>query len=806
MSNPNSQIPDETQNPNPQPEAEAEEEAAPPTPHPNPQSPKTLTLSDQNPQIQNQNLPDPDAANPNQDPKDGDTVMQDLTPPQSTDEPEPEDAPPLAVAPISSAPPRRVGSKRKKLGSRRRNAQEKQLRKKLKVLVETLKPIPFVPQKALDFESHKPLLQRLGLWDFVHVEFDAVIRGDLVAQLIASYAQSGRCSYVNDIRVPVSRADLGRALKLPKFPVKKTTAAAAAATAVAGAGAEEAVVSADLTESIAFIEDLVFNWMLLHDDMFVMPDDVMAYIKVIREGNFEKVDWVSLIWNMVERELKADTLVNCYYASHLQQLIKMKLGVLEEAPKAEEEAEAETEVKGEGEEAEVKGEGEEVGVKDEEEEEEEEDDDVREEVDGSGDVMKTVGVHEPEEPNVELSLGQDNLERVEVQKKQGEEEEQVGGDQIMDFDPVKEEEHNMWLLDQKNNAGEHFLRQCNTSVVKAMDCGEMKEDEGEEGQEHEEEEEEEDAAEQDQHDGGFHISPKCIPMEGMPSGTGSLIHSMDAGQLPFGSGIDLRDNHVGDFLSARDDDHMIPGSSLFGNGHKRDIGLDNQNPHHSLNGSNKRLRSDSPWNSKPVDFEMCWENMHHWMGKARLAYAAKEEACEESTRHQQLLLNELQKRDGVLDLVQKARVDECHRKQMEVYRLEKELFMMSSLVEGYRKALKETQKAFDEYRARFPQADEPLYRDVPGSGGLVLTAKEIEKERLRKEEEEKMKMREYEKKFRDIERAWFDKLEGYVSKIQSLDVMLLAIGDQVKDLNEVIAKRKVSDSSGCAKASEEQTA
>ncbi|XP_019413528.1 PREDICTED: uncharacterized protein LOC109325558 isoform X1 [Lupinus angustifolius] len=786
MSNPNPQIPYETQNPNPKsPNQEEQEEQAPPTPHVDSQFPKTLTLPDQDPQIDD--LPDPDAGNPNpnQRPEDGDIIMQDLTQDQNAEEKGPEALANFAT--VTSTVSRR-GPKRKKLVSRRRNAQEKQLREKLKVVVETLKPIPFVPSKALDFESHKTLLQRLGLWDFVHIEIGSVIHEDLVAQLIASYGPSTRCSYVNGCRINVNRADLARALKLPvKLPVKKATVSAAAVESVV------------LAESIVFIEQLVFTWMLLHDDMYVMTDDVLAYLKVIKEGHFEKVDWAGLIWNMLEKELKEEKLANCYYASHLQQLIKTQhRELLEEAPKMEEEGEAE--VKGEGEEAEVKGEGEEVGVKDEEEEEEEEEDDVGEELDGSGDVnMGAVDesrVHELEENKIELSLGQDNVERLEVGK------EQVGGDQIMDFEPAQEE-HEMWFLHQKNSAREPYLRPCHTSDVNIMHSGEMKEDRGEEGQDQEEGEEQEDEedAEEDQHEGRFHFSPRYIPAEGMPSGTGSLIQGMEAGQLNFGSGVDLHDNHVGNFLSSRDDGQMIAGSSLFGNGHKRDIGGDYHSPRYSLNGSNKRLRSDSPWNAEPVDMDMCLETMQNSVEKARMLYAAKEQAYIEAANNQQVLVNEIQRRDNMLENLHKVKMDDSHK----IYRLEKELYMMTNLVEGYRKALKETQKAFAEYRARCPQADEPLYKDVPGSGGLVLSVKEFEKERLRKEEEERVKMRDYEKKFRDIEGAWISKLEGHLSRVQSMGNRLVAIGDQVKHLNEVVAS-KVADSPGLAPTSEGQTA
>ncbi|KAE9616909.1 hypothetical protein Lal_00034066 [Lupinus albus] len=770
MSKPNPQIPDETQNPNPQCE-EAGEERAPSTTHLDSQSPKTSTLPDQDPRIDN--LPDSDAANPNpnQHTKDEDTIMKDPTQAQNAEDPEPE-APAISSAVLSTVA-RRV-AKRLKMGPKRIITRERQFRKKLKVLDETLKPIPFAPSKTLDFESHKTLLERLGLWDFVHIKFDTAIRVDLVLQLIASYGLSMGCSYVNGCRIYVSRDDLARALNLPeKFPVKKTPVPAAA------------VESVELVESITFIEELVFNWMLLHEDIHVMTDDVLAYLKVIKEGHFEKVDWADLIWNMLEKELKEEKLVNCYYASHLQQLIKIQHGeLLEEAPKVEKE-----------EEADVKAEGEEVGVKDEEE------DDVGEELDGSSDVkmggIDESQVHELEENKVELSLGQDNVVRVEVEKEQG----QVGGDQTMDFEPAKEKGHGMGILDLKNNVGEPFLRPCHTGDVKVMECGEMNDAEGEEEQEQEGEEQEGEEDAEDQQEGGFHLSHKCIPMEGMPSGTGSLIQAMDGGQLTFGSGIDLRDNHVGDFLSSRDDDQLIARSSLFDNGHKRDIGKDNHNPRHSLNGSNKRLRSDSPWSSKPVDMELCLDSMRHWTGKARMLYAAKEQACIESTNYQQVLLNELQRRDTMIDHLHKVKIDDSHK----IYQLEKELYMMTSLVEGYKKALKEAQKTFAEYRAHCSQSDDPLYKDVPGSGGLVLSVEEFEKERLMKGEEERMKMRDYEKKFREIEGVWFTKLEDHVSTVQSMGNRLLVIGDQVKHLNEVVAKCKVADSPSCAPTSEAQT-
>ncbi|KAI9086671.1 hypothetical protein K1719_031265 [Acacia pycnantha] len=228
---------------------------------------------------------------------------------------------------VSDASSRR-GPKRKRMG-RKRTAQERKSREKFQVLVETLKPVPFIPAKTLDFMSQWTLLWRLGLWDFVHIEFDRSIRSDLVAQLIAGYTPSSRSSYVNGMRIMVNRADLGRALKLP---VKKTVVT------------DDVLEKLDLAESISFIEEVVSNWMLLHEDTYILPTEVLVFTKSIKEGHLEKVDWAGLIWQMVEKELKSPQLVNCYYASHLQQLIKVQREeFLREEPKVEMEVKDEEE-------------------------------------------------------------------------------------------------------------------------------------------------------------------------------------------------------------------------------------------------------------------------------------------------------------------------------------------------------------------------------------------------------------------------------------------------------------------------------
>ncbi|KAI9086746.1 hypothetical protein K1719_031340 [Acacia pycnantha] len=331
MTSPNPQIADDTlpsQNPNLVENQQCEDQQIA---HSDSQSSKTLISDNQDPEtLTEQNASNPQAvASESENPRDSlvevQTGTQNVDDVDATSALSPRNAD-INVS-VSDASSRR-GPKRKRMRYKW-TAQEKKSREKFQVLVETLKPVPFIPAKTLDFTSHETLLRRLGLWDFVHIEFDRSIRSDLVVQLIASYNPSLRSSYVNGMRIMVNRADLGRALKLP---VKKTVVT------------DDVLETLDLAESISFIEEVVSNWMLLHEDTYIMPTEVLVFTKTIKEGHLEKVDWAGLIWQMVEKELKSPQLVNCYYASHLQQLIKVQREeFLREEPKVEMEVKDEEE-------------------------------------------------------------------------------------------------------------------------------------------------------------------------------------------------------------------------------------------------------------------------------------------------------------------------------------------------------------------------------------------------------------------------------------------------------------------------------
>ncbi|KAE9456078.1 hypothetical protein C3L33_12028, partial [Rhododendron williamsianum] len=676
---------------------------------------------------------------------------------------------------------------------------QKAIEKKVQTLIENLKPIPFKPPKTLNFGKHEKLLKRLGLWDFVHIEFDREVRVDLIAQLIANY--EARSSYVNGLRVAVNRADLGRAFKLP---VKKEKGG--------GSVSSEAV---DLdSEGHVDIANEVVNW-----------------TKAVKDGHPEKVDWAGLIWFMVEKELnQGNKLKECYYASHLQHLIRSQR---EELFREENREEVGVEVKDEddggdveiedgariksgnhggSEEEEVDGEikmGEEpvvearVEVKEEEEDsgevkmgkeptvelgvdvKEEEgggkvtmekqpmvdvgldvkDDedggdgvDVKEEVEFGEEPMVEAGVEVKEEEdgggemkmdgfddfqgqqlegnvmgeelNVELTLGKEiaEMEEQDADVKEGD---------MMDVEDSEadEQEQGQWLLDGKNSAGDHFLQRCNidaSTVWMVMRRGNQKKRRRRRRQ--------------------------------------STSRNGDNPDAFF------FDRYTWDFGWS-----SIFGHGSFGHGSKREIVHEDDILH-------KRIRSDGPWSHKSSDFEMCMEEMQHWMGKARMVYQEKENAFEVSNTSQQLLLGEIQRRDDLIEHLQKTKREEIQKKDGEIYRLERELYLMGSLLDGYRKAVKETQKSFFEYRQQCQLLEEPVYKDA-GPGGLVLSTTELEKQQQKREEEEKMVRMVLEQKVKEFEENVFgkieEKMEAHFNDVLKLNKRLMDAGNEFKLLKEL---------------------
>ncbi|KAM7275222.1 hypothetical protein ACFE04_017088 [Oxalis oulophora] len=805
-----------------------------PDDHHQQQSPKTLTL---------------------------DTTQIDEDPIGSDEDDDPDPITAVSPAP-TAAVKRKLPKTRKKVNKNRKLVlQQKKWDKKVEVLLENFKPLPFVPSKCLDFTKHESLLKRLGLWEFAHMEFDKEVRTDLVAQLIASFSPKEKWSCVNGIRVKVSRADLARALHLP---VKN----------VAKGGKEEVVVveeensgdgDGDDVEAKRFMEDFMSTYVLLHDDTWMMATEVMHCTNFVREGKFEKVDWAGFMWLMIERELKESYrgVETSYYASHMQCLIKFQKAQL-----FADEARAVTDVKEEDDDVKMDGgDSEDAVVEISEPKVDEEvrieatnmkvDDlniensdatmevdslkidngdpkveaedvqleigmaDIKDVEEQAGDMKIVPGCIElslggknnsPDELLVEKSLkenavagdlgGKNNspdellVEKVlnenavagdlggknnspdELLEEKSLKENAVAGDQsdtVMDFEENKEEEeeeggpHRQWLFGQKSSLSDSFLQRCN------LGNSGLPEFEGDDVDQQEENEE-------NNEDSGFQISPKGDNLDGITSA--NLISSMeDDVQIPFCStGLQIRDDLPGDFLAGN--------SSEFSN--KRAIGHENNDlSHDTFNGNNKRVRTHNPWNEN--DASELLDQAQYLIGKAKNIVAAKDQALEDANMNQQNLLYEIHARDSMIEQLQKAKLEEQHKREMEVYRLDRELCTMGTLLESYRKALKESQRAFSEYREKCPLQHEPLYKDVPNSGGLVLSVMEIERQRVKQEDEDRINRLLFARMIKEFEDLWAGKFRVFLTEVDLLDIKLRSAENEVKLIKNSFPKNQKSD-------------
>lgn len=660
------------------------------------------------------------------------------------------------------------GPKRKKGKNKKRKQLEEKSKEKLKVLVETLKPVPFKPFKTLDFPRYECLLKTLGLWDFVHLGFDQCISHDLVAQLIASYSHEGRCSYINGSRIKLSRADLARALKLPNKKERVVIL-------------DEDKELLESGESIKFIEEIVSNWILLHcDDAWMMPDEVVEWRKGLKEKQLDKLDWAGLFWIMVEKELKAEPpLGDCFYASHMQMVIRsQKKDLFREQAEVEDNdvmveeslikspEEDTSREQSRVEDVEVK----EVGLK------------VNDDIaavnlrmdDGASGSKEEKCV---EERMIELNLGQEAVSEMAAKEEHHHEE------QPTNLEENKEEEDEKWLWNEDSHACSHFLQGCDVSDATAGDEGNKTEGHREVGENEALEDVAEEEIEEDgeKHEGGFSLFPNGETLHGVAQENLMLD---DTSPLGYNSELRIHGNSTGDFLASRAGIHMVPSSSLFRNVNKREIDHENDISYHFDNPATKRLKTDDgpSWDDKPVPFEVCMEQIKQWVDKAKLSYLEKDRACGESNMSQRIMLNELQRREEIIQQLHKDTYEEQRRKDLEIYKLENEIRMLTSVLAGYRKALKETQKECRKHMKCCPLRDESLYKDVKGSGGLVLTTAEIEKLRLKQEEEERM---------RQVEESGNLGIKEY--EVELLEEKLIGFQNKVKLLKERVSRREVLD-------------
>ncbi|KAI3890210.1 hypothetical protein MKW92_002670 [Papaver armeniacum] len=606
--------------------------------------------------------------------------------------------------------------------------QQAMLIKKFEELRDNLHIIPFVPAKRLDFDKHEEVLRKLQLWDFVHVQFDREVNLELLASLIVNYDRSARSSTVNSYKVMVNRADLARAVKLP---VKKVTQS------------DDIDVGVFSAESISFLEEFVSNWILLHEDMWAVADEVMAWTRLIKEGKPQKVDWAALIWFMVEKELaKGAKLRTCYYASHLQCLMKAQRGDL-----FKEEKRVETKV-----EREVS-------------------------VDTKMKNVEEVQVNDLEnEKDTELTLGK---ERNESKPQQVRDEEDV-----MDIEEEgKAPAHpSGWPLDGKKNMIGLSLRPCSSNKLEKFEepCEVNDVDDDEVDEEEGEAEEAEET----------HTAAEFRKLTRMPS---DHLLGLEQTGMPSNPLMQPHENNpMEDFFHSGSNNGMsqmnIRGSSMYPC--KRELSCEDDMQYHRSTDQNKRMRNDGQWDNRASGIDVYFDQMNSAQYSARAMYAEKEAQVMEAERNQQALMGEVQCRDRLIESLK----EEVQKRDAAIYKFDHDMRLMGDLLEGYRNALKDTRKSFSEYRQRHPEPEEPLYMDVPGSGGLVVSVMAYEKMQLERAEEDKMKRWIITSQFEEFDRDWTEKFEISLTKVHLIDERLSKFSEDVKLLKELAVQRKVAKS------------
>ncbi|MCL7036363.1 hypothetical protein MKW94_022775 [Papaver nudicaule] len=669
-------------------------------------------------------------------------------------------------------PPPPPAKKHKKLNRKQLAVLAKKqaaLAKKLEEIRSNLRVIPFIPAKKLDFGKHEELLRKLQLWDFVHVRFDREVNLELLGELIVNYESKARGSEVRSYKIKVNRADLARAVKLP---VKKVVQS------------EEIDVGVVEKESISFLEEFVSNWILLHEETWIYPDEVLVWTKLIREGKPQKVDWAAMIWFMVEKELaKGAKLETCYYASHLQCLMKSQRGELF----IREENRVETKV-------EMKSPRGELFTREENRVETKVEREVS--VDVKMKSVEEVQVNNLEnEEDTELTLGQERNESKQQQQ------------QVRDVEDVMDEGEGQapahpppqWPLDGgKKKMNDLSLRPCSSSKLESLQVPfEVNDLDGDELDE-EDEEDELDEEEEPTYAG------RCRELSRMPSD--HFLATELAGMPSNPSMLPPENNHIGDFFHSGNgnDNSMnqmnIRGPSMYSS--KRELSCEDDMQYQRPTEQNKRMRNDGQWDHRgSSSFDMYMEQINSAQYGLRSMFAEKEAQIMNGERNEQVLMSEVQRRDNMIENLEK----ELQKREMAIYKLDHEMRLMVNLLEGYRNAMKDTRKAFSEYKQRHPEPEEPLYMDVPGSGGLVVSVMAFEKMQLEREEEDKMKRWVITNQFEEIERDWSEKFEEINKKVHLLDERLIKSSKNVKLLKELAVQRKVSKSKSEAVISKEES-
>jgi hypothetical protein len=664
--------------------------------------------------------------------------------PQPEHEPEPEsDLAPMDMAvpenPSESAQPgqptRKPTNKRKKS-----KAFSKYLAmgdQKLSFLKENLKLVPFSPLSSLpDLSKHEPLFRALGLWDFAHLNLDQDLRSDLIASLIAFYDQSGRKSLVNGVKISVSKADLARALSLP---VKKRS----------NEEPDHDIFKSD--EAVSILSEFISCYMLFHlqedDDACILPQEVAEATQLVKEGQPDKVYWAGLIWGFVEKELQEFPQTGmCYYASHLQQLIKYQQPRLLEQSPAEDKAAPELvpEIEASGD----------VAMEEAEDDEEQEDNDGGEdgvEKTKSLDELVDVGADEMVErglgsgPGLSLGLsGEENSGFEAGQLNWGVTQEKGDaafghtlrpcGSNGFGFESLSKPD--MDGITEVDEEGEQYMRSfqrmdSSTDLLQAMENVNSVNLYNTES----------DLNNQELNSGDF------LSMNGEAANTSSFFFT-DTGKRPL---TEIDEDREEDEDDEEEEEGRVDVQAV------------------------KRMRTETDnWTyEQPSAFDVC-------MARAKALYNERSQAAISVQMQVQYLTTMIQEKDRVMHQLERSRFEDQQKYNAELSRYEQEMNIMAQLVSGYKRALKQTRHNFSEYRKKYPEGEKrekPAYGDVPNGGGLVICTKELERQNLERQIEMKQVALGLISQF---QKEWLQMFEAFGDRVSELERRAEGLGDGIK--------------------------
>jgi hypothetical protein len=292
-------------------------------------------------------------------------------------------------------------------------------------------------------------------------------------------------------------------------------------------------------------------------------------------------------------------------------------------------------------------------------------------------------------------------------------------------------------------------------------------------------------------DDGF--SEKLGSLHGMEST--NLLQAMNSIPTEYNGTENVHDLPSGEFLAMGADAHkngvdLGTGSSfLFGNNGKRHIGdidgyNDQMEAQQQFLQGNQQKRARNCNNSVSSGSAFFNANIsdpiHTLLLKASISYEQKDRDIQEALSQKQYMANLLQEKDTIIQTLNAARFEQENKYQAKLRYFEHDLNVMGQLVSGYKKALKQSQASFSEYRKKFP-SNKFRYHDVPNSGGLVVSVNELERKR---QEEEQQKLAAANEMIENFQHQWFSKAEDWTNQIVSLGSNIEELAREIDLLKE----------------------